>query len=174
MTGKPRTLYEKIWDAHVIERRDDGTCLIFIDRHLVHEVTSPQAFEALRMNGRKVRRPELTLAVPDHNVPTTARIDAEGNRIPIADPESRNQLEALERNAPAFGVRYFGATAREQGIVHVVGPEQGFSLPGTAEWARWPSASAPARSSTSWQRRRCSCASRRPWKCLSRANSDRA
>ena len=131
MTGKPRTLYEKIWDAHVIERRDDGTCLIFIDRHLVHEVTSPQAFEALRMNGRKVRRPELTLAVPDHNVPTTARIDAEGNRIPIADPESRNQLEALERNAPAFGVRYFGATAREQGIVHVVGPEQGFSLPGT-------------------------------------------
>ena len=131
MTGKPRTLYEKIWDAHVIERRDDGTCLIFIDRHLVHEVTSPQAFEALRMNGRKVRRPELTLAVPDHNVPTTARIDAEGNRIPIADPESRNQLEALERNAPAFGVRYFGATAREQGIVHVVGPEQGFSRPGT-------------------------------------------
>ena len=134
MTGKPRTLYEKIWDAHVIERRDDGTCLIFIDRHLVHEVTSPQAFEALRMNGRKVRRPELTLAVPDHNVPTTARIDAEGNRIPIADPESRNQLEALERNAPAFGVRYFGATAREQGIVHVVGPEQGFSLPGTTTW----------------------------------------
>ena len=78
MTGKPRTLYEKIWDAHVIERRDDGTCLIFIDRHLVHEVTSPQAFEALRLNGRKVRRPELTLAVPDHNLPTTARIDAEG------------------------------------------------------------------------------------------------
>jgi 3-isopropylmalate/(R)-2-methylmalate dehydratase large subunit len=131
MTGKPRTLYEKIWDAHVIERRDDGTCLIFIDRHLVHEVTSPQAFEALRLNGRKVRRPELTLAVPDHNLPTTARIDAEGHRVPIKDLESRTQLEALERNAPAFGVRYFGATAREQGIVHVVGPEQGFSLPGT-------------------------------------------
>ncbi|MXO61319.1 3-isopropylmalate dehydratase large subunit [Altererythrobacter salegens] len=131
MASKPRTLYEKIWDAHVIEQRDDGTSLIFIDRHLVHEVTSPQAFEGLRMNGRKVRRPELTLAVPDHNLPTTARIDADGNRVPIEDEESRGQLEALERNAPAFGVRYFGATAKEQGIVHVVGPEQGFSLPGT-------------------------------------------
>jgi 3-isopropylmalate/(R)-2-methylmalate dehydratase large subunit len=131
MASRPRTLYEKIWDAHVIERRTDGTCLLFIDRHLVHEVTSPQAFEALRVAGRKVRRPELTLAVPDHNLPTTARIDAEGNRVPIADVESRGQLEALERNAPAFGVRYFGATSREQGIVHVVGPEQGFSLPGT-------------------------------------------
>ena len=115
----------------MIERRPDGTCLIFIDRHLVHEVTSPQAFEGLRMAGRKVRRPELTLAVPDHNLPTTARIDADGNRVPIEDIESRGQLEALERNAPAFGVRYFGATSREQGIVHVVGPEQGFSLPGT-------------------------------------------
>jgi 3-isopropylmalate/(R)-2-methylmalate dehydratase large subunit len=131
MASRPRTLYEKIWDAHVIERRPDGTCLLFIDRHLVHEVTSPQAFEGLRRAGRKVRRPELTLAVPDHNLPTTARIDAEGNRVPIADVESRGQLEALERNAPEFGVRYFGATAREQGIVHVVGPEQGFSLPGT-------------------------------------------
>ncbi|OYW45461.1 MAG: 3-isopropylmalate dehydratase large subunit [Sphingomonadales bacterium 32-68-7] len=131
MASKPRTLFEKIWDEHVIERRDDGTCLIFIDRHLVHEVTSPQAFEALRLNGRTVRHPELTLAVPDHNLPTTARIDAQGNRVPIADIESRDQLAALERNAPAFGVRYFGATAREQGIVHVVGPEQGFSLPGT-------------------------------------------
>jgi len=131
MTGKPRTLYEKIWDAHVIERREHDTSLIFIDRHLVHEVTSPQAFEALRLSGRKVRRPELTLAVPDHNLPTTARVDAAGDRVPIADIESAQQLEALERNAPAFGVRYFGATSREQGIVHVVGPEQGFSLPGT-------------------------------------------
>jgi len=130
MVSSPRTLFEKIWDAHVIERRSDGTCLIFIDRHLVHEVTSPQAFEALRLNGRKVRRPELTLAVPDHNLPTTARLDANGNRIPIADQESAQQLAALERNAPEFGVRYFSATAREQGIVHVVGPEQGFSLPG--------------------------------------------
>jgi 3-isopropylmalate/(R)-2-methylmalate dehydratase large subunit len=127
----PRTLYEKIWDAHVIEQRDDGTALIFIDRHLVHEVTSPQAFEALRLAGRKVRRPELTLAVPDHNVPTTARVDAAGNRLPIEDAQSAQQLSALERNVAEFGVRYFGATAREQGIVHVVGPEQGFSLPGT-------------------------------------------
>jgi len=130
MASKPRTLYEKIWDAHVVERRDDGTTLVFIDRHLVHEVTSPQAFEALRMTGRKVRRPELTLAVPDHNLPTTPRIDAEGKRVPIEDIESRDQLAALERNAPEFGVRYFGATEAEQGIVHVVGPEQGFSLPG--------------------------------------------
>ncbi len=129
MTG-PRTLYQKIWDAHVVERRDDGTCLIYIDRHLVHEVTSPQAFEALRMSGRKVRRPDLTLAVPDHNLPTTARRDAAGQRIPIADQESAQQLAALERNAPEFGIRLIGATDAEQGIVHVVGPEQGFSLPG--------------------------------------------
>jgi len=123
-------MYEKIWDAHVVETRDDGTSLIYIDRHLVHEVTSPQAFEALRMSGRKVRRPELTLAVPDHNLPTTARVDASGNRLPIADAESAQQLAALERNAPEFGIRYIDATARQQGIVHVVGPEQGFSLPG--------------------------------------------
>ena len=128
---RPRTLYEKIWDAHVVERRTDGTCLIFIDRHLVHEVTSPQAFAGLRASGRTVRRPDLTLAVPDHNVPTTARKDAEGNRLPIADPESAAQLAALEKNAPEFGIRYIDAIAPEQGIVHVVGPEQGFSLPGT-------------------------------------------
>ncbi len=130
MAETPRTLYEKIWDAHVVERRDDGTCLIYIDRHLVHEVTSPQAFEALRAAVRKVRRPDLTLAVPDHNLPTTARRDAQGQRIPIADPESAQQLAALERNAPDFGIRYIGDADAEQGIVHVVGPEQGFSLPG--------------------------------------------
>jgi 3-isopropylmalate/(R)-2-methylmalate dehydratase large subunit len=130
MASKPRTLYEKIWDAHVVDRRDDGTCLIYIDRHLVHEVTSPQAFEGLRASGRTVRRPDLTLAVPDHNLPTTARRDAGGNRIPIADPESAQQLAALEANAPAFGIRYIGDADAEQGIVHVVGPEQGFSLPG--------------------------------------------
>ncbi len=130
MAQTPRTLYEKIWDAHVVERRDDGTCLIYIDRHLVHEVTSPQAFEALRLSGRKVRRPDLTLAVPDHNLPTTARRDAQGQRIPITDPESAQQLAALERNAPEFGVRLIGDADAEQGIVHVVGPEQGFSLPG--------------------------------------------
>ncbi len=128
---KPRTLYQKIWDAHVVEQRDDGTCILFIDRHLVHEVTSPQAFEGLRAAGRTVRRPDLTLAVPDHNLPTTARRDANGARIPIADQESAQQLAALEANAPAFGIRYIGDADREQGIVHVVGPEQGFSLPGT-------------------------------------------
>jgi 3-isopropylmalate/(R)-2-methylmalate dehydratase large subunit len=130
MTDTPRTMYEKIWDAHVIETRDDGTSLIYIDRHLVHEVTSPQAFESLRASGRKVRRPDLTLAVPDHNLPTTARLDADGKRIPIADSESAQQLAALEANAPAFGIRYIADTDAEQGIVHVVGPEQGFSLPG--------------------------------------------
>ena len=126
-----KTLYEKIWDAHLVEQRDDGTALIYIDRHLVHEVTSPQAFEGLRVAGRKVRRPDLTLAVPDHNLPTTARIDAHGQRVPIADPASAAQLAALERNANAFDIRYIDATDREQGIVHVVGPEQGFTLPGT-------------------------------------------
>jgi 3-isopropylmalate/(R)-2-methylmalate dehydratase large subunit len=131
MASKPRTLYEKIWDAHVVERREDGTCLIFIDRHLVHEVTSPQAFEGLRLAGRPVRRPELTLATPDHNLPTTARLDAAGQRLPIADGQSAQQLSALEQNVAEFGIRYFSATARQQGIVHVVGPEQGFSLPGT-------------------------------------------
>lgn len=127
----PRTLYEKIWDAHVVERRPDGTCLIYIDRHLVHEVTSPQAFEGLRLAGRKVRRPDLTLAVPDHNLPTTARVDGHGRRIPIADPASAAQLAALEANVADFAIPYFTDRAVEQGIVHVVGPEQGFTLPGT-------------------------------------------
>ncbi len=131
MSSKPRTLYEKIWDSHVVETRGDGTSLIYIDRHLVHEVTSPQAFEALRLAGRPVRRPELTLAVPDHNLPTTARRDAAGGKIAIEDPQSAAQLAALEKNAPDFGIRYIGDADAEQGIVHVVGPEQGFSLPGT-------------------------------------------
>ena len=129
--NQPQTLYEKIWNAHVVDQRDDGTALIYIDRHLVHEVTSPQAFESLRLAGRKVRRPDLTLAVPDHNLPTTARLDAKGNKIPIADPASAAQLEALEANAPAFGIKYIGASDINQGIVHVIGPEQGFTLPGT-------------------------------------------
>ncbi len=131
MTTRPLTLYEKIWDAHVVERRDDGTCLVYIDRHLVHEVTSPQAFEGLRVAGRKVRRPDLTLAVPDHNLPTTARRDAEGRELPISDLESAAQLDTLRRNVAEFGVPYIDALAAEQGIVHVVGPEQGFTLPGT-------------------------------------------
>ena len=130
MTGSPRTLYEKIWDAHVVERQDDGTCLIYIDRHLVHEVTSPQAFEGLRAAGRKVRRPDLTLAVADHNLPTTARTNGDGARLPILDPASAQQLDALETNVAEFGIPYFEATAIEQGIVHVVGPEQGFTVPG--------------------------------------------
>jgi 3-isopropylmalate/(R)-2-methylmalate dehydratase large subunit len=131
MASRPQTLYEKIWASHVVERRDDGTCLIYIDRHLVHEVTSPQAFEGLRVAGRRVRRPDLTLAVPDHNLPTTARVDAAGMPLPIADPESAQQLDALRRNTTEFGIDYIDATAAEQGIVHVVGPELGFTLPGS-------------------------------------------
>jgi 3-isopropylmalate/(R)-2-methylmalate dehydratase large subunit len=131
MASRPRTLYEKIWDDHVVDARDDGTCIVYIDRHLVHEVTSPQAFEGLRREGRTVRRPDLTLAVPDHNLPTTPRVDASGQRIAIADPESAQQLAMLESNVAAFGVPYIDATAAAQGIVHVVGPEQGFTLPGT-------------------------------------------
>ncbi|WP_294198553.1 3-isopropylmalate dehydratase large subunit [uncultured Sphingomonas sp.] len=131
MSSAPRTLYEKVWDAHVVERRDDGSCLIYIDRHLVHEVTSPQAFEGLRAAGRRVRRPDLTLAVPDHNLPTTARVDAAGNELPIADRESAEQLGALRHNVAEFGVPYIDALSAKQGIVHVVGPEQGFTLPGT-------------------------------------------
>jgi 3-isopropylmalate/(R)-2-methylmalate dehydratase large subunit len=127
----PRTLYEKIWDAHVVQQRDDGTALLYIDRHLVHEVTSPQAFDGLRANGRKVRRPDLTLSVADHNIQTTARVDAIGQRLPVADPQSAEQLAALVRNTRDFGVEYIDDLAAEQGIVHVVGPEQGFTLPGT-------------------------------------------
>ncbi len=131
MSSRPRTLYEKIWDDHVVETRGDGTALLYIDRHLVHEVTSPQAFEGLRAAGRRVRRPDLTLAVPDHNLPTTPRVAPDGTRLPIADAASANQLAALERNTARFGIACIDAVAPAQGIVHVVGPEQGFSLPGT-------------------------------------------
>jgi 3-isopropylmalate/(R)-2-methylmalate dehydratase large subunit len=121
----PRTLYDKIWDDHVVDQQDDGTCLLYIDRHLVHEVTSPQAFEGLRMAHRKVRAPEKTLAVVDHNVPTT--MDRyEG----IKNEESRIQVEALATNAAEFGVEYYSEHDKRQGIVHIVGPEQGFTLPG--------------------------------------------
>ncbi|MDV3456119.1 3-isopropylmalate dehydratase large subunit [Sphingomonas sp. HF-S4] len=131
MRTHPRTLYEKIWDAHVVDRRDDGTCLLYIDRHLVHEVSSPQAFDGLRAAGRRVRRPDLTLAVPDHNLPTTPRRRADGSRIPATDPDSAIQLAALERNAAEFGIPYIDDASARQGIVHVVGPELGFTLPGT-------------------------------------------
>ena len=120
-----KTLYDKIWDAHVAHEDTDGTCLLYIDRHLVHEVTSPQAFEGLRMSGRKVRAPEKTIAVPDHNVPTT--LDrAKG----IDNLESRIQVEALDKNAKEFGVNYYPVSDVRQGIVHIVGPEQGWTLPG--------------------------------------------
>ena len=120
-----KTLYDKIFDDHVVDRQEDGTCLLYIDRHLVHEVTSPQAFEGLRMSGRKVRAPEKTLAVVDHNVPTTDRTKG------IADEDSRVQVETLAKNAADFGVEYYHERDKRQGIVHVVGPEQGFTLPGT-------------------------------------------
>ena len=120
-----RTLYDKIWDDHVVDTQPDGTCLIYIDRHLVHEVTSPQAFEGLRVAGRKVRAPHKTLAVVDHNVPTTDRSRG------IEDPESALQVATLADNARDFGVEYYNELDRRQGIVHVVGPEQGFTLPGT-------------------------------------------
>ena len=122
--GKGRTLYDKIWDDHLVTDNADGTSLIYIDRHLVHEVTSPQAFEGLRMSHRTVRAPERTLAVVDHNVPTTDR------RHGIDDPESRLQVETMAENAREFGVEYFNELDRRQGIVHIVGPEQGFTLPG--------------------------------------------
>ncbi len=123
--GKPRTLYDKIWDDHVIETQAEGSSLLYIDRHLVHEVTSPQAFEGLRMSGRKVRAPEKTLAVVDHNIQTTDRSHG------IADPESRLQVEQLAENAREFGIEYYNEFDRRQGIVHIIGPEQGFTLPGT-------------------------------------------
>ena len=122
---KARTLYDKIWDDHVVETQEDGTCLLYIDRHLVHEVTSPQAFEGLRLTGRKVRAPQKTLAVVDHNVPTSDRSKG------IADPESRIQVEQLAENAREFGIEYYSERDRRQGVVHIIGPEQGFTLPGT-------------------------------------------
>jgi 3-isopropylmalate/(R)-2-methylmalate dehydratase large subunit len=121
----PRTLLDKVWDAHVVRVLDDGRSLIYIDRHLVHEVTSPQAFEGLRLAGRKVRRPDLTFATVDHNVPTA------GRELPIADPLARAQVEALRSNAPAFGVPLYDFDSGRQGIVHVIGPELGLTLPGT-------------------------------------------
>ncbi len=122
--SKPRTLFDKIWANHLVHTQDDGTCLIYIDRHLVHEVTSPQAFEGLRATKRQVRRPDLTIAVADHNVPTTDRSKG------IADPESRTQIETLEANVKEFGVPYFAMDDIRQGIVHIIGPEQGMTLPG--------------------------------------------
>src|SRR5438067_4396905 len=123
--SKPTTLYDKIWNDHLVHEADDGTCLIYIDRHLVHEVTSPQAFEGLRTTGRKVRAPEKTLAVVDHNIPTTDRSK------PNPDPESIEQMRVMAENAKEFGIEYYNEFDKRQGIVHVIGPEQGFTLPGT-------------------------------------------
>ena len=123
--SKPRTLFDKIWAGHLVDVLEDGTTILYVDRHLVHEVTSPQAFEGLRMSGRPVRRPEATLAVADHNVPTTDR------SLGIEDDESRIQVETLAENCAAFGIRYFSMADVRQGIVHIIGPEQGFTLPGT-------------------------------------------
>jgi len=123
--AKPRTLYDKIWDDHLVDEQPDGTCLLYIDRHLVHEVTSPQAFEGLRLSGRKLRAPDKTLAVVDHNVPTTDR------SRPNPDPESAAQIAYLADNAKLFGIEYFDEHDHRQGIVHIIGPEQGFTLPGT-------------------------------------------
>jgi len=123
--AKPRTLFDKIWESHLVDVQDDGTCLLYVDRHLVHEVTSPQAFEGLRAAGRKVHRPDATLAVADHNVPTTDRSAG------IDDEEARIQVEALTSNCRDFGVPLFDMNDPRQGIVHIIGPEQGFTLPGT-------------------------------------------
>ncbi len=122
--AQPRTLFDKIWSAHVVDRMEDGTCVLYIDRHLVHEVTSPQAFEGLRLAGRKVRRVDATIAVADHNVPTEDRSHG------IAEPESRLQVDTLVQNVADFGVPYIPVTDARQGIVHIIGPEQGLSLPG--------------------------------------------
>jgi 3-isopropylmalate/(R)-2-methylmalate dehydratase large subunit len=124
MKVMPRTLYDKIWNDHLVDEQPDGTCLIYIDRHLVHEVTSPQAFEGLRLSGRKVRAPDKTLCVVDHNVPTTDR------KLPNPDPESAAQIAYLAENAKVFGLEYFDEFDKRQGIVHIIGPEQGFTLPG--------------------------------------------
>ena len=120
-----RTLYDKIWDDHVVETQSDGTSLLYIDRHLVHEVTSPQAFEGLRMAHRRVHAPEKTLAVVDHNVPTTDRSHG------IDDPEAALQVRTLGENCAEFGIEYFNELDPRQGVVHIIGPEQGFTLPGT-------------------------------------------
>lgn len=127
---KPRTIYQKIFDAHLISEEEDGTCLIYIDRHLVHEVTSPQAFEGLRMAGRPVRRTDCTLATVDHNIPTISRQDYQNTETFVQEADSRLQCVTLEQNVKEFGLTFFGLTDSRQGIVHVIGPEQGFTVPG--------------------------------------------
>ena len=158
--AKARTLYDKIWDDHLVDEQPDGTCLIYIDRHLVHEVTSPQAFEGLRLSGRKVRAPERTLLVVDHNVPTTDR------RQKNPDPESEAQIAYLAENAKFFDLEYYDEFDKRQGIVHIIGPSRGSRCqappscaatatpPPTAPSGRSPMASARAKSSMCWRPRR--------------------
>ena len=160
-----KTLFEKIWEAHVVREKQYEPSLLYIDLHLVHEVTSPQAFEGLRHNGRKVRAPHRTYATQDHNVPTTDRSK------PITDPDSKLQIETLRRNCAEFGLRLFDIGSREQGIVHVIGPELGPLL--TAHSGRWRSASAPARSNTCWRRNACGKRVRRRLKSASMESSAR-
>jgi hypothetical protein len=155
-----KTLFDKIWDKHVVTTMADGTALLYIDRHLVHEVTSPQAFEGLRLTGRTVRRPDLSFATMDHNVPTD-------DRSVIKDPISLAQVEALRKNCKDFGITLYDLDSDKQGIVHIIGPELGITLPGltmvcgdstprrTGRLERWPSVSAPRRSSTCWPPRPC-------------------
>ena len=121
----PYTIYDKIWNEHLVHEQEDGTSLLFVDRHLIHEVTSPQAFEGLRSSNRKVRQPKLTLAVADHNVPTTDRTKG------ISDKESKIQVDTLDSNCKEFGIQIFGMNDKRQGIVHIIGPEQGFTQPGS-------------------------------------------
>ena len=120
----PKTMFDKIWESHLVDVQDDGTCLLYVDRHIIHEITRAQAFDGLRDSGRKVRRPEAQLLVPDHNVPTHDR------SLPIENEESRIQLEVLENNAKEFGLPFIPLDDIRQGIVHVIGPEQGFTQPG--------------------------------------------
>jgi hypothetical protein len=167
MSGQ--TLFQKLWDAHVVHVEADGTTLLYIDRHLVHEVTSPQAFEGLKLAHRTPRRTDAAIAVPDHNVPTTDR------SLGIADPISRLQVETLDANCAEFGITEFKMDDIRQGIVHVIGPEEGpdparhdrgvrrfAHRPRMARSARWRSASAPPRSSTCWPRNACGRNRRRP------------
>ena len=124
ITSSPRTMFEKIWDQHVVFQEPAKQAILYIDLHLVHEVTSPQAFEGLRLSGRKLRRPELTIATPDHNVPTTDR------GLPITDLIARQQVDTLRNNCKEFGVRLYDLDSINQGIVHVIGPEMGYTQPG--------------------------------------------
>ena len=177
MSNAPKTLFQKIWDSHVVHQ-ENGRALLYIDLHLVHEVTSPQAFEALRLTNRKVRRPELTLATMDHNVPTTNR------SLPIVDDISAKQMQTLTDNCAEFGVTLYDLNDIRQGIVHVIGPEQGLTQPGMTIvcgdshtldarrlWRFGPLASEHRKSSTFWRRKLCRSSCLKRWKFTSRATA---